>query len=300
MTLHFLDVFCRVFEKKSFSKAAEALFLTQPTVSSHIKALENELEVKLFDRLGREVAPTKAGQLLYGYASEIERLNREAREAITQFSGRLKGRIEVGGSTIPGEYLLPDLIGQFRQAYPDIISSLHIGDTKEITAMVIEGRIDVGVIGNQTEDRRLDVTAFAVDELILVASPSFKNAAIAAEKLGTLPFISREFGSGSRKTVEEALHQMGISPEKMNIVTEMGSTEAVKTAIKSGLGLSIISTFAVKDELTRGSLKQIKLPGQPIRRTLYVISHAVKTKSPICNVFLDFIGEKGPLSRQGD
>ena len=299
MTLRFLDVFCRVFEKKSFSRAAEALFLTQPTVSSHIKALEDELEVKLFDRLGREVAPTKAGQLLYGYASEIERLNREAREAITQFSGQLRGRIEVGGSTIPGEYLLPDLIGRFRQTYPDIIASLHIGDTKEITAMVIEGRADIGIIGAPVEDRRLDVADFAVDELILVAAPTFKDAAIVPKELETLPFISRELGSGSRKTVEEAIQKTGLSPDALNVVAEMGSTEAVKSAVKAGMGLSIISTFAVKDELSNGSLREVKLAGTPIRRTLYVISHAVKAKSPICQVFLDFIEKNGPLAQQG-
>ena len=289
MGIRFLDVFCKVFEKRSFSRAADELYLTQPTVSSHIKSLEDEFDVVLFDRLGREVVPTSAGELLYKYASEIERLGKEAREALDQFTGKLRGRLEIGGSTIPGEYLLPDIIGRFRKKCPEITSTLHIGDTREITEMVIEGKVNVGMVGAVIEDRRIENFEYATDELILIASSSYPHDSISGEDMESLPFILRESGSGSRAAMERAIKKGGISIEQLNIVAEMGSTEAVKTAVKSGLGLSIVSTLAVKDELEKGPLKMVKVKGLPITRKLYVITHAVKSKSPLLQAFLKFI-----------
>ena len=156
MELRYLDVFCKVFELKSFSKAAEELFLTQPTISSHIKSLETDLDLVLFDRLGREVLPTKAGLLLYRYASEIGRLNLEARQALGQFSGRLSGFLDVGGSTIPGEYLLPYSIGLFRQDCPEVVVKLHVADSREIATMVADGKLEVGVVGANVQNSQLE------------------------------------------------------------------------------------------------------------------------------------------------
>jgi len=289
MSLPFLDIFCKVYELKSFSKAADALYLTQPTVSAHIKTLEDTLSIKLFDRLGRQVTPTKAGELLYGYARNVEDLKREAKEAMENFSGKLKGNLNIGGSTIPGEYLLPDIIAQFRKACPQVVTALHIADTGKVAEMVINGEVEVGIVGAKTEDSRLDNTRFIDDELIFVASPSYADESLSVGVLENVPLIARERGSGSWASVEKALAQLGVNSHNLNIVAEMGSTEAVKRGVKAGMGISVLSTMAVKDDLLAGSLKTLKADGFPIKRTLYIITHRMRAKSPICRAFLDFL-----------
>ena len=144
MDLRRLEVFAKVAELGSFSRAAEALFLTQPTVSEHVRALEDELGVQLLDRLGRGATPTRAGQLLLGYAQRMLALAREAQQALDQFQGRMSGELVVGGSTIPGEYVLPALIGQFKAKYPEISVSLLIGDSRQVSEWVEEGRVEIG------------------------------------------------------------------------------------------------------------------------------------------------------------
>lgn len=289
MELRYLDIFCRVYEKKSFSRAAESLHLTQPTISAHIKSLEEDLGIRVFDRLGRQVLPTKAGELLYGYARKIEELGKEAREAIALFTGRLKGHLHIGGSTIPGEYLLPEVIGNFRRKSPEVISTLHIGDTKEVAAMLIDGKIEIGIVGAMIDDSRIENNKYSDDELILIAAPSFDEDHLTNDMIGSIPFIARERGSGSWLAIEKTFSTNGMDAGRLNIVAEMGSTEAVKTAVRSGLGLSIVSTLAVKDELARGSLKMIDIDCLPISRELYIITHKMKVKSPLCQAFLDFI-----------
>lgn len=289
MELRYLDVFCKVFELKSFSKAATGLFLTQPTISAHIKSLETEFGLVLFDRMGREVLPTKAGMLLYRYASEIGRLNREARQAVSRLSGKLGGRLEVGGSTIPGEYLLPYSIGRFRKKCPDVVVSLNVADSRDIASMVVDGKLELGVVGANVQNSQLESRALSEDELILIASPDFPFDEISDEKISGLPFITREKGSGSWESLEKAFEKKGINVDKMNVVAEMGSTEAVKSGVRSGLGLSVVSMLAVKEDLARGSLKLVKIKGLPIQRKIYVVTHRLKTKSPACEAFIEFL-----------
>jgi DNA-binding transcriptional LysR family regulator len=169
MELRYLEIFCKVLELRSFSKAAGALRLTQPTVSIHIKALEEEFKTRLLDRLGRTVTPTRAGEILYKYARDIVRLKQEAIESLGEFSGKIKGALTVGASTIPGEYILPALITRFKKSYPNVAPALKVGDTMDIYNMVIEGAVDVGVVGSQIKDRNIISKRFLEDELILVA-----------------------------------------------------------------------------------------------------------------------------------
>jgi len=289
MELRYLDVFCKVFELKSFSRAADGLFLTQPTISAHIKSLETDLGLVLFDRLGREVLPTKAGLLLYSYASEIGRLNREARQAVSRLSGKLSGGLLIGGSTIPGEYILPYSIARFRQRCPDVLVSLHVADSRDIATMVAEGKLELGVVGADLQNSQLESRPLSEDELILIASPDFPFDEIPDEKIPGLPFITREKGSGSWESLKKTFVKEGIDADKLNIVAEMGSTEAVKSGVRSGLGLSVVSMFAVREDLARGSLKSVRIKGLPIQRKIHVVTHRLKTKSPVCEAFIEFL-----------
>ncbi len=292
MALRYLNVFCKVYKKRSFSQAAEELLLTQPTVSSHIKALEDDLQLKLFDRLSREVAPTKAGDILYAYAKDIEGLKRSAEQALARYSGEMRGTLDMGGSTIPGEFLLPSLIGKFKSKYPEVRANLRIGDTKVIAEMVMNGKIELGLVGASVDDDRIESSILTTDELVLIAPSSYRAGKISVEEFKTIPLIFRENGSGSRRALEEGIKKSGFTSADLNIVAEMGSTEAVKRAVKSGVGLSIVSSLSIEDELKMASLKVIKMKGLPIVRNLYIISHRLRNKSPLCQAFLEFVSSQ--------
>jgi DNA-binding transcriptional LysR family regulator len=163
-----LEIFVKVAELGSFSKAADALFLTQPTVSEHIKSLEDELGVRLLDRLGRGAAVTKGGALLQGYAQRLLALSREARQAMESFQGRMSGELLVGASTIPGEYILPALIGRFKEKFPDIAITLLIGGSQAVTEWVAEGRAEVGVVGARSGHRGIDFRELLPDDIVLI------------------------------------------------------------------------------------------------------------------------------------
>src|SRR4029453_12782061 len=180
MDLRRLEIFVRVAEFGSFSRAAEALFLTQPTVSEPVRALEDELGVQLLDRLGRGAAPTPAGQLLLGYARRLLTLASEAHQAIDQFQGRLSGELMVGGSSIPGEYVLPALIGAFRAKHPEIAVSLQIGDSRIVQEWVEAGRVEIGVVGVRPTARALESRQIMADELVVVVAPDHPWAGRAA------------------------------------------------------------------------------------------------------------------------
>jgi len=257
MDIRALEVFCRIVELKSFSRAAEAVYLTQPTVSGHIKVLEEFVGVKLLDRLGREVLPTKAGELLYGYAKQILALRNQAIQALEEYKGSLKGHLVIGGSTIPGEYVLPALLATFKARYPEISITLKIADSREIVRGVLEGTVELGAVGAKFDDGQLIYLKLLEDELVLALPPGHAWASkpvVALEELVEQPMILREVGSGSRKVFEDALHAAGLDSSALTVVAELGSTEAIRQALKSGAGVSVISLRAIQDDLDRGTL----------------------------------------------
>ena len=204
MDIHRLEVFCKVLELQSFTKAADAVFLTQPTVSEHIRALEETVGEKLLDRLGREVLPTPAGKILYQYARDIIRLRNEALQAIDRYKGILSGHLMIGASTVPGAYLLPRLIGSFKTIYPAIQITLRISDSAEVVAKIIDGSLEAGLIGAKWEDRRIVVEEVFSDELVLGVYPEHpwaEKRVVAVEELANEPFILRERGSGTRRVM---------------------------------------------------------------------------------------------------
>ena len=292
MDIKQLEIFTKIVELKSFSRAADTVFLTQPTVSGHIQYLEEEVGQRLLDRLGREVVPTKAGMVLYDYAKKMVALRDDARQALDQLMGRMKGEIILGGSTIPGEYLLPSIIGRFREKYPEVTVVLKIGDTADIVNRVLTGECEVGIVGSRIEDNRLEYSEFVKDELIIIASSGYQMArkgGITASALASIPFVMRERGSGSRMTIEKRLLEMGVDPAGINVVAEMGSTEAVKQAVKAGLGVSLVSSMAVTEDLRHKTLKVVPFRGKRFLRSFYISSHRGRTMSPIGQAFLDFL-----------
>lgn len=300
MDLWRLHIFCKVVELRSFSKAASSVYLSQPTVSSHIKDLEDHFECKLIDRLGREVAPTKAGLLLYGYAAKMIALKENAERALAEFQGKVRGHLTIGGSTIPGGYILPPLLGEFKQAYPEVTVTLIESDTAGIIQDTIEGRVELGIVGAKAREAQLVQEKVMDDEMFLIVPKGHKWAATGEVRLEELikePFIMREPGSGTRKSIEQVLDQSGHWFGHLNVVAEMGSTEAVRQAIKAGVGVSILSECAVGDELAARSLKKVGIKGMSFQRAFYLIVHKHRTQSPLCHAFVKFL--KGKRRRAG-
>jgi DNA-binding transcriptional LysR family regulator len=297
MDLRQLEVFVGVYDVRSFSRAASALRLTQSTVSEHVRLLEDEVGTRLFDRLGRETVPTRAGELLYGYARRMLDLRTEARQALDQFLGQVTGTLTVGASTIPGEYVLPPMIGRFRARHPRVSITLHIADSRGIVQAVMDGHVELGVVGADPGNRILEVRALMPDELVVVVPPGHPwagRAEATLEELGREPLVVREPGSGSRQALERALEEAGSSLAAMNVIAEMGSTGAIKQAVKAGVGLSIMSRRAVEDECRLGLVGCVRLRELAVTRQFYVVTHAGRSRSPLCRAFLEFLDRESP------
>ena len=299
MDLRRLEVFAKVAELGSFSRAAQALALTQPTVSEHVRVLEDELGIQLLDRLGRGAAPTRAGQLLLGYAQRMLTLSREAHQALDHFRGRLSGELIIGGSTIPGEYVLPALIGQFKAKQADISIVLLIGDSRQVSEWVEEGRVELAVVGAPPPHRVLDARELMGDELVVVVPASHGwavRAAVTLPELKAEPMVVRERGSGSREALERALATADSSLAEFRIVGEMGSTEAVKQAVRANVGVAIISKRAVDDECRAGLVSCVKIANMPVARAFYLVTHRERSRSPLALAFLAFLESQFPAA----
>ncbi len=291
-----LETFCRVADLKSFSKAADDLFLTQPTVSGHILSLEQFLSLRLFDRASREVRLTKSGEVFQEYASKILSLRKDLLNALSEFSQGIRGELSLGASTIPGEYLLPRLIGDFKKEHPSFIISLKIADTKEVIQYVLQDQVEFGVIGAKLNHPSLHYEKYEEDEIIVVAPsdhPLARKKKVNLDELLKEPWIIREEGSGTRIAVEKALRKKGKSLKQFHSVTEMGSTSSVKEGVKAKLGLAFISGRATEGEVRQGFFSRIDVEGfEPISRQIYFVSHRRKTLSPMATQFLRFLKEK--------
>lgn len=294
-----LQVFMAIWELHNFSKAAEKVHLTQPTVSGHIKSLETILGTELFNRSAREVSPTKAGELFHPYARQILNLMSQAEQEMDLFIGREKGTLEIGGSNIPGEYILPPAIGRFKKDHPIIKITLKIGDTEEIVTAVAEGRLELGMVGAIIERPDIIFTACLVDDLLLVAPPDSPVAGkdqVTMAELTSYPFIMREKGSGTRRTIEKALEQVPDMRQNhpFSVIAEMGSTEAIRQAVKAGVGYSIISRRAVQKDVELGLMSSASLPELNLKRQFYLISPKQRHISPLATEFHQFMRQKQP------
>lgn len=290
MDIHQLRVFTSVFKNKSFSKASEELHLTQPTISDHVKTLEEELDCNLFDRLGRTIIPTKEAEVLYSYALEIIEKTNTIKEVISQTRKEIKGELIIGASTIPGTYLLPSIMAEFQRKYPSVSFQILVSDSRGIIDKVSKHELLLGIVGAKLDDEQINYIPFVEDELIVVSSPSMiKSNSITLKGLTKFPMVLREEGSGTRREVEKILEGKRISLGGIKIAGIFGSTDAIKQAVKAELGISILSKLSVADELKHNILKEIKLTDTQMKRKFYIITHKKRTLPLLHAVFLEHI-----------
>ncbi|MGW8160898.1 MAG: selenium metabolism-associated LysR family transcriptional regulator [Desulfobulbales bacterium] len=296
MELRKLEVLCKVVELKSFTRAAEAVLLSQPTVSEHIRSLEDELGQKLLDRMGREVEPTPVGRLMYNYAVKILRLQQAALQAIEQYGGKLVGRIMIGSGTIPGTYILPEIISRFRRRYPSIRATLKIAGSQLIASEVLSSHLDIGLVGAQWADKGLEWTEHFSDRLALVVHANHswaKRKEVNLEELTGEPFILRESESGTRRVVDQILEDYGIKTSSLMEVAEIGSTAAVLEAVRAGLGIAILSARAAERDVSCGTLATVPIKGVRLERPFYMIKRKNRELSPAAAVFWDYLLKEG-------
>jgi DNA-binding transcriptional LysR family regulator len=297
--LRALEVFCKIMELRSFSRAAEAVLLTQPTVSGHIKTLEEELGLRLFDRAGKSVTPTRAGELLHGYARRILALREEAQQAISEHKGGLRGHLAVGGSSIPGAYILPPLLAAFKREHPEVTIGLHISGSHEIVRSVIEGAAEVGMVGARFEEGRVQYEPFAEDELVLAVGtkhPWARRSTVRPTELAGQAFIMRERGSGTRKVMEETLARHDLEPGSLHVALEVTGNEAVRQAVKAGAGVAVISRRAIEDDIRCELIVPLRLQGVKLVRDVFLVTHKSRSRSPLGKTFLSFLQQSAQPS----
>lgn len=288
-----LEIFYWVAELKSFSHAAELLSLRQPTVSAHVQELEEATGGKLLYRVHGRVSLTPLGELLVERAKTLVAFKREMRAAVEQFHGTLRGELWVGGSNIPGEYLLPPKLGAFAKKYPEVKPILRIRDSAGIIEDVLDGKVELGFVGAKATDSRLEFKKVWDDEMVLTVPKGHawaKRKFVHVEDLRGEDFISREHGSGTLESLRQVLAKGHRSLDKLiHVSMELGSTEAVKAAIRSGFGISILSRISIRHELAEGSLVEVPIRGLTMERDIYEIFHRNRPLHPIAQAFREFL-----------
>jgi len=244
-----LEVFIKVAETGSFSKGADATFITQSTVSQHISALENEFGLKLLDRTGKGALLTEGGKLLLERARRVVDYAREIPLALSRFKGVEEANLNMAGSSIPGEYMIPAALPLLISRFPGLTISLLQGDSREVLEKLLAEEVEFGVVGGRFAEDELDFTPFAKDELVLIAPAGHRwsgASAVSKQELLEEPFVLREFGSGTGKASTEALREAGIDPCGVRVAAHLGSNEAVKRAVIAGIGVSFVSEISVQ------------------------------------------------------
>jgi len=292
MDLWQLYIFVSVVDHKSFSKASQAINLSQPTVSSHIKDLEDYFQCRLLDRLGKVTEPTGAGRILYRYAVKLLTLRDNAESALHDFLGRDRGKLIIGGSTIPSGYILPELMGPFSRKFPDVSIELTAGDTHQIVQMIKQGKLEAGIVGAPVEDPMIRQERLIEDEMMVVVPKNHKWADLShvnCSELFDQRFIGREKGSGTWQSILLSLKNAGFNQDDLKPCITMGNTVSVIQAILNNVGISILSTMAVRDCIDSGRLKALPVKDLNLKRFFYLTVPARRTISPICRKFIEFI-----------
>jgi DNA-binding transcriptional LysR family regulator len=257
-------------------------------VSLHIKGLEKELGLPLFDRGGARLRLTQAGEVLYRSAASMLHAREEAERAIAELRDGTRGRLILGAGTTGGMYLLPRILQAYTALWPDTEVVLHIGTTDHLLDRLQQNALDMGLVGGPIEDRRFAVDPVCTDELVLIAAPSHPVASLGKVTLGDLggvPFIVPESGSRTRLLVERRLREAGVP---LRIAMQLPGTEGVKRAVEAGLGIGMVSGFSVEAELATGVLRRVAVEGWRLTRTMNLVYRSQKYFSPVGERFRDF------------
>jgi len=293
VTVHQLRLLAAVIDSGGFTRAAAALDLSQPAVSHQLRALAGAIGTPVVEVIGRRVRLTQAGELLYDHAKRILAEFDAAGSGLDELRGLKRGRLRVAGDTTVGIYVLPDLLGAFRQAHPSIEVQLAVDNRQGVYRRLVAGEVDFVVSGRRWDDPSiaLVVRPFLANELIAIASvhhPLAGRESVTLAELAAQPFIVREPGSGTRETAEEALRAAGLS---VRPVMELASNGAIKRAVAQDLGVSILSRYATALEIQIGHLAELSVESFPLRRQWHLVYARDKRLGPVDEAFLRFVDD---------
>ncbi|MBQ3062585.1 MAG: LysR family transcriptional regulator [Clostridia bacterium] len=290
MHLKQLEVFVSVVRLRSFSKAAEAVYLSQPTVSAHISALEDELGAKLIVRSTKEVYPSKAGKIFYQYALEMLNLRDTAMQEVKSLSTQVKGTLDVAASSVPSQYLLPKVMPGILEKYPQLTLSIKQYDSVEVVHKIIGLDAEIGVTGATFDKSGCVFEPIAEDRLVIITpnTPEFAalNGKITPEVIASSRYVTRELGSGTRKESEDFLRSIGIDPQDLRVSVMLESTESVIQAVKNNLGIAIVSKYACEDCVASGGILVFDYESPDLDRSFYVVYRKNRPLSPSARAFI--------------
>ncbi len=286
--LRLLEIFCCVYEKRSLTEATKCLHTSQSTLSFHIKNLERQVGQKLFYRKGKSLVPTTMADRLYDYARELMDFKLRLIEDIGRYSGRKGGVVRIGASSIPGNYILPDLIGEFVSTYRGNLNiELLIGDSEDIYRKVTAGSVDFGIVGYLPYRKEVYFERFYEDRIWAVGNPELEERTYTLEELKNLPLVIREEGSGTRSRVEEKLKKHGLSLKDMNVIAVLSSNDAIRRFLHRTMAFSFLSSFVVRGD---DFLVKLRISGfDPIARSFYLIRDTSRPLSRASEELMNFL-----------
>lgn len=281
-----IEAFISVSKYKSFSKAANSVYLSQPAISTHIASLENELCCQLFDRTSREVILTPAGTSFLKYALEILNARDKAMKCLTDFENNVSGNLNLAASSTPCNTLVPDLVKKFENIYEDVSFIVTELSSDEVIDSIINFDCEIGIIGDYLCNDKIKSYKLVEDELIIISHNSLKlPSEVSIESLTKYKFILRKKGSATRKTFEQALLQNGMDPSELNVCCEVNNLDTLFQFVKQGIGISIVSKKVFLDFLGTENFKTSKLKGVPLKRNLHLIISSKRTLTPTAKAF---------------
>jgi DNA-binding transcriptional LysR family regulator len=287
--LHQLEVFIKVAERNSFSKAAESLFLSQSTVSTHIHNLERYFSQKLFDRLGKKVVLTPFGEKLYPWARELLVLKDKALWDMKDWTGKIDGSLSIAASTVPAQYAIPHLLAGFLKKYNGIKFVLEQSGSEKVADKLVKGEAEIGMLGKEYYEEYLNFLPFAEEKFVLICPPDIQfTKKISLAEIVNYPFLFRKSDSGSQAILEQMLNKAGVPLAALQVIGYFDSLESLKESVKSGIGISIISAIAAADDVSSKKINAYELAELPEKRLLYIAHHKKRTLSPLAEAFINF------------
>ena len=283
MNINQLRAFVAVVDHGSFSEAARATGLSQPAVTMQIQGLESDLGATLLERRYRKVELTEAGRALLPIARRVMGELDEARVEIERLSDTVGGHLELAVSTTPGQYILPRLLGSFLRAYPEVSVSLRVYDSADVVERVESGEAQLGMTGARIAGAKVEYEEMGTDRLLMICpvdSPLAGRSIVPLAEVAEYPFIVREIGSGTRLVFEQALRDGGVDPSELNVVMELGTSEAIVNAVEGGMGVGVVSHWMADKALALATVARVPAPGFPVERPFYsVLPRGVRSRA---------------------
>ena len=289
---HRLKAFCLVIEMKSFSKAAEAKFITQSAMSHLIKNLEDELGVKLINRKGKALTPTPAGRIFYEHAKQILKQYNKLKNDVYFAVQKIKGQLYIGASNTAAIYLLPQVFYNFSKVYPEVQIELSVSNTERIMHDLYEGKIDIGIVEGEIKDPKVFLEDIAEDEIVIIASednPLTKKKSLKPHDLTSQPFIMPEVGSGTREFIDDFFQTTNITTKDIKISMTLGNPELIVQMVQSGIGISFVSKWSVFKAMKDGSIKLLHISDKKLKRKFYLVSLEGESSTLVIKTFREFI-----------